>query len=410
MLTGPLLITTFRKGRAYPNQLKNNPDSQASAENLINLFQESIERKRFELDADIKGFSNEAANPKVIQGMAKILFQRCDFDHTGAESPPELRAKVFSEAAAYWKSTESASQSSNNHKQKILARLGYTSPEILEHTDSWLFGDILSNQRLISFKELSPENLIHRFNIEQVQGLLLNTVELELTIQRQQDSSFRQVMQMLKFFRLMYQVKKIDDQGMTLQIDGPSSVLENSRSYSLEIAQFFPAILLLKAPWSLSADLKITGRPRRFTLEIEHLNKYKTYYTERGVWAHEKILQLIDRFNKKYEGSLHASTEAEIINLKQNRYLLPDLKVKPLQEGPTIMLEWIRYLSESKISWLLEIYPELPPNYIFAIRGKRSKLKHLLSTMGDRLLLFSSELTATAVKKKMDETFTKKKS
>lgn len=406
MLTGPLLITTFRKGKAYPYKLANNEENRDMVSDLIYLFEESIESKRFEIEENIKGYAAEASNPKIIQGIAKILFARSEFSNSSEENPQERRERVFSASADYWKSLDGESSPDILiHKRRILESIDEAKPEHLENTDSWMFGDVVSNQRLTKFETISPEKLIHRFNIEQVQGLLLNALSLDLTIQKLQEATFRQVMQMVKFFGLMYSVTVTEDDKITIHFDGPSSILQNGRSYSLEIAQFFPAILLLKNEWTLEATLKISNRPRDFLLEITNKNPYCTYYPEKGRWSHEKIEGVIDRFNEKYSETLEARGEQTILPLRNNRYLLPDLIIAPKKGRwkKEVMVEWIRYLSPTKIKWLEEVQPELPPNYVFAVKGSRIKLKALLETMDHQILLFSNELTAPALKKKIDE-------
>ncbi|MBU3914338.1 DUF790 family protein, partial [bacterium] len=347
---------------------------------------------------------DEKINPKVVQGMARILFNRAVFLNFGEDDPQETREQVFSASAAYWSQSSNRLDDFREHKGNILKSLDIHDPEKLNNTDSWLFGDVTSNQKLTSFDKTSSEKLIHRFNIEQVQGLLLYSQNLELKIKKDENSTLRQIMQMMKFFRLMFDVKETDKNWVTLHIDGPGAVLENSRSYGMEIAQFFPAILLLTTPFELTAILKVPNRSSKFSLKITDKNSYQTYYVPRGIWKHEKILSLVERFNSKYAGEYHASAEQEIITLKDNTYLLPDLfiAVDP-NLGKSIRVEWIHYFSDSRRRWLHQIYPELPDNYVFAVKGKKTKLKSTVHLMKKQLLIFSNELTAPALRKKIEE-------
>lgn len=406
MLTGPLLITRFRNGKVFPHQLPTNPSNLKLSSELIGLFKQSSGQRRCEIEEQVRGCNLEKVNPKVIQGLSQILFNRCCFSHASQEDPQEIREKVFSTSAEYWKGEVSELSDFTKHKKEILDQLHINSEEKVNHTESWLFGDISGNQRLNSFEELTPQKLIHRFNIEQVQGILLHVVRLELKIDRQHDVAFRQVMQMMKFFRLMFEVTHQDKDWISFRIDGPGSVLENRRSYGLEIAQFFPAVLLLSSSWYLAADLKIPHRTRQFLLEISHDNPYQTFYTTKRFWLNQKITDLVARFNEKFAESWQADMQQTILSLKNNRYLLPDFLIKTVVKTGKMdefMVEWVQYLSDSKIQRMKQILPELPSNYIFAVKGKKGKLKNLVDTLGDHLLLFSKELTAPALKKKIDE-------
>lgn len=409
MLKRQQLITTYRDGVARPYVLKPNSKHLDLSDNLITLFCDSIGRRHFEIEEHIKGFNIEKLNPKVIQGLAELLYKRSAFDDDGAANSMALRSKLFSASATYWKNTTGNYGSALQHRANILKTAAgqSTIPEnIKEHQ---LFGDIASNQALIDFKPITSEQLIHRFNIAQVQGLLLYSRSLELKVHRRISPALKQLMQMMKFFRLMFDLKQINSDWFTLQIDGPAAVLENSRSYGLEIAQFFPAILLLEVPWLLTARLKVPNRRRIFTLEISEDNPYQSHFKKQNVWTHDKTLALLNRFNEKYGPQHHAVTDPEIIPLRDNRYLLPDFTISSKKKtdnegkGSQMRVEWIHYPSDAKLKWLRQVKAQLPEDYVFAVKGKKDKMKSLMNTMEKHLLLYTKELTAPAIFKKFEK-------
>ena len=402
MLTGPLLMTRFRNGKAYPCKIQAEGHNLKVAAMLIQLFKDAKNLRRFELDAEIRNQDIGRINPKTVQGLAKILINRSNFAHSGSENPMETRAQVFSSSAQYWSTAKTHYQGPEFHRQVILNQLKFDQENILNNTEAWLFGDMISYQKLIDFNPILPRQLIHRYNIEQVQGLLLNTIDLEIRISKCFDRGFRQLMQMMRFFRLMFTITSYQRQVLTLKIDGPGSVLENPRSYGLEIAQFFPSVWLLKEPWHLTAKLKIPGRSRIFRLELSDQDPYQTHYVEKGVWANEKIAKLINRINEKYPDQFIASTESTIYPLSRNRYLLPDVCLKSVSGNRIYQLEWIRYLSNEKIQFLTTLDGELPANYIIAVKGKRRKLERLTQALGSRLIIFANELTASAIRKAIE--------
>ena len=402
MLTGPLLILNYRKDRIYPHKLDRSEESLRLVEMIIQLFNQFKGKKRSEIEEELKNYHTVAKNPKVIQGLAKIMFHHSTFSHYTKSDPISQREKIFSLSAEYWKSAEFKADSLPERQKKIMLELGISDPNAHEQTEAWLFGDITGNQILQEVALFTQEQLLNRYNTEQVQGLLLNALELRLTIQRKQKASFRQLMQMLKFFRLMYQVKFEDKNRLTLIIDGPGSILENSRSYALELANFFPAVLLLDIPWSLKTSLQIKGNPRKLSLELDQSAGYRSHYTEKGVWFHDKMEEIITHFNHKYSPAFKASPILKIIDLKNNRYLLPDFSVVS-DKKKRVKFEWIRYLSKARINWMLEIKNEIPENYIFVIKGKKSHYRNLIDKIGGHLLCFNSQLTAPAILKKFDE-------
>ncbi len=405
MLTGNLNLSKFRNGIVSPYFLQLNEKNEKISTQLIEMFEQSSGRKRYEIEEDIKSYYIEKVNPKIVQGFAKILFNRCEFLNYGEDDPKATRETVFSASADYWrKSSLNDGVSINSHKKSILQNINVLKKEAMENTDAWLYGDILSNQKLSKFDHISSEDLVHRYNIEQIQGLLLHIRTLDLEVFLEQDSAFKQVFQLLKFFQLMFEVVKTENNWLTLRIDGPSSILENARSYGVEVANFFPAILLLKIPWCFKGTIKVPGRQRLFKLEVSNQNDYQTFYRGKGVWKQEKVTSLIKRFNEKYSDTHQAKGENKIIPLSDNRYLIPDIVIN--ENGDTskeIMVEWIFYVSEASIKRLGRLVKEIPENYVFTLRGKIDKMKPLQKKLGKHLLVFAKEPTAPALLKRMKE-------
>lgn len=399
MLTGALNLTRFRNGTAYPLVLKHDQKNLDLAGQLIELFSQSIGERRSDIEESIKAFYVEKVNPKIVQGMARILFSASEFSNYLHIDPLKNREEVFDAAAEYWKDKAAFTQNVLNHKHSILSSIKKDQAAALENTNAWLYGDVTDNQTLVTFDTYSREGLVDRFNIEQVQGLLIHARLLELTLSGGKDQSLRQVLQMLKFFQLMFDVREGDENTVTLAVDGPASILESGRSYGIEMANFFPAILLLKTPWTLRATLKVPGRHRLFTLEMQHDNPYQSFYREKGVWRHRKIASLIERFNSKYPNEYKAAGENRIFPLRDNRFLIPDLVIRSVETpGREMFIEWLQYISDSKIKWLSKVAAELPPGYVFALKGSRTRYTQLAKKMGPHLLLYTKEITAPSIK------------
>lgn len=410
MLSRQRIITSYRDGIARPYVLKVIPKHIDLSESLIQIFQDAVGRRRYEIEEEISRFNIEKINPKVIQGLAELLFKRSRFDEPGSVDALDLRRSLFSSSATYWKSVTDENRPIHHHRRKILSNAQIPELQADDIDASHLFGDIAANQKLTEIETIDAESLIHRFNIAQVQGLLIHARKLELSIHRRDTSALKQVMQMMKFFQLMFDLQDSTDNWITMLIDGPGAVLENSRSYGFELAQFFPAILLLNIPWKLNAQLKVPNRRRLFTLEISEDNPYHSYYQLRNVWTHQKLKRLLDRFSEKYGSTHRVTPEPEIIPISDNRYLLPDFTIALIESDPgnesrqrQLRFEWVHYPSESKLKRIRQLKPQLPADYVFAIKGSKEKLKPLIKAMQEHLLVYAKDLTATAVMRKVEE-------
>lgn len=399
MLTKTLLATTYRQGKVYPFKLPTSKKNLELSERLICLFKESVGRNRVELEECLKGFNIKGVNPKTIQGLGKLLFDRSEFTENQKVDYPALRKAVFDRSASYWRNiSKEEDLEYKDHQNRMIESLPEQYIALSQQSPNWLYGDNADNQKLCSFKDLTAEALIHRFNISQVQGVLLDTKRLRLKVNTRFDASLKQVFQLLKFFQLMFSVVDSNETEIIFEIDGPASVLENARSYGLEIANFFPAILLLNTSWEMEATIKRKGVIRDFKLTITSDNPYQTFYPSQKQWLNNKVEELVVRFNEKYgKKNILATCDNSIFPLSENRYLLPDLKIA--KGDKVYYVEWIRYLSEAKLNRLKTRIKDLPKHYLFAIKGKRTKLSPLLKGIESRFLIYSSNLTANGLYK-----------
>ncbi|OGG94711.1 MAG: hypothetical protein A2527_05805 [Candidatus Lambdaproteobacteria bacterium RIFOXYD2_FULL_50_16] len=392
MLSGKYLICTFKKGRAFPHFLKPTEPNLELAEALASLFKECLGLTREAAETELK--EAVEGNPKVVEGMIKILLDHALFERPDLNQPEERRAQLFDLSAQYWAQEASRQPRLEGHRDKIVAKGQWVGPQEGQEATNWLFGDLPSNQVMTGFDSLTGLELLHRFNLEQVQGLLLKARRLTLTTQGAQN--FGQLMQMMKFFGLLFSASEKGPQ-LILTIDGPGAVLENPKSYGLELANFFPAVLLLEGPWLLEAEIANADRAGAFVFLLDHQHGYHSPYPKRQSWAQDRLEMVVNRFNQQYASPYKAQASSLLHRLKHNRYLLPDIEITG--HGPNkIQVQFLRYLKEDKVRWLMEIKDQLPPHYYFMVKGSRAKETDLLKAMGGRLRLYASEITAPMLK------------
>ena len=111
-------------------------------------------------------------------------------------------------------------------------------------------------QVLETFGQPSAEELVGRYNVAQVQGVLY--AARELVVELGQEADLRLVFHYVKLMDLIYRLEPAD-RGHRLYLDGPLSLFGSTRKYGLRLAKFLPG-LLLTAPWSLSANVDWRGR------------------------------------------------------------------------------------------------------------------------------------------------------
>ncbi|MDX2471770.1 MAG: DUF790 family protein [SAR324 cluster bacterium] len=395
MLGGQYQMATYRGGKVFPKKLGQTEENLTLAQELIYVFELNQDQSKEQLKEDLKGVDSLGFHPKLVQGIAKLLIDKSDFTSLSTEDMPDLRTGVFDASADYWKKEGQKKGSNFLEHQRLILKDHDLSPNV--EVKRWLYSDLESNQIMVKTPKFTPKELLELYNLEQVKSLFLNAVSLRLTLELESDTSLRQVLQNLKFFGLLFEICHQSKLKLVLEVEGPQSVLDNGRSYGVEMANFFPSLLLLKCPWELDARLKRKGVDRIFAFLINQKNPYQSSYKEQGVWIQKKLKALEERFTEKYSKPFSARLTQEIIPLKKGAFLTPDLEIKKSKK--TAQVELIRYLSEPKKKWLAQVVKELPKNYYFAIKAKGKVKEELQVILGEHFLPFATELTAPALKK-----------
>lgn len=342
MLPTELLIHRFNGEEIAPKRLEFDAKVLAIAEDVITLFQEARNGTRGELNRQLQELEGEETDYRVKRGLAHLLNSSFStFETVSPLDPPMLRERVFALSA---QSVPSA-QATQMTIEKIANDLGQElDREVLpEQVKAGLYADLPENQILTSFEAPTPEALLHRYNLSQVQGVFYRASHLVINAHRNDPGQYKLLFRYMKLFQLMTYIEGDADHGFTLTIDGPTSLFKPSTRYGLAIAKLLPA-LLHATRWSLAAELQIndsySGQKRqgRFALDSEcglvsHYPPGKTY---------DSLLEagFVDRWNKaKTEWRLER--EVDLIPIPGS-VMIPDFRVVH-PDGRSFLVEIVGY-------------------------------------------------------------------
>src|SRR5262249_45005076 len=124
-----------------------------------------------------------------------------------------------------------------------------------DELDRSLFADLKAEQRVLSFKDCTPEQLLHRYNVALAQGILIRSTYMEVRVWSETPARFRQLFRAVKFHRLICTIHSSAGNSYTLKLDGPLSLFSSSQKYGLQLALFLPTLLHCKA-FELSANIR----------------------------------------------------------------------------------------------------------------------------------------------------------
>ena len=238
---------------------------------LIEQFQKFVGQTQGSLNQQLQVLEGDDTDYRIRRGLAHILRSSFStFEPVSPLDPPMLRERAFALASQSAPSPEAAIA----HLHTLATQLTIELDRDVTPTEvsQGLYADLKENHILIAFEAPTPEALIHRYNLSQVQGIFYKASQVVLNVHRNDPGEYKLMFRYLKLFRLMTYIEGDADHGFTVTIDGPTSLFKASTRYGLDMAKLIPAILHVTR-WSLTATLQTQDfyskqpKDRQFTLE-----------------------------------------------------------------------------------------------------------------------------------------------
>jgi predicted nuclease of restriction endonuclease-like RecB superfamily len=356
-----------------PKRLAIDAVNLAIATELITCFQESLGAIQGELDRQLLELEGDSPDYRLKRGLAHILRSSCcEFEVVSPLEPQLLRERVFALSALEVPSPQQsgrtlgilADQLSHELEREVL-------PEQIRMS---LYADLVENRILTRFDAPMSEELLHRYNLSQVQGVFYRASHLTLNAHRNVPGEYKLLFRYLKLFQLMAYIEGDADHGFTITIDGPTSLFSPSTRYGLAIAKLLPALLHV-TKWSLSATLQT----RDF-----YTNTWKT-----GRFSLNSACGLVSHYppGKPYDSMLEASFADRWESLKTDWVLEREVDLIPIPGS--VMIPDFRLVHPDGRTFLLEIVGYWRPEYLqkkFA-QVRRAECDNLILAISERLNL-----------------------
>lgn len=346
MLNLDLLRTTYRNGRffcRFADCAKEENIALAAA--LTAVFREGTGKCRCEIAALSANIVSGAPDPKLAAGLEKLLSDSASFDAPDPDVDyPALRRELFTRSGA---ALQTPGDFSEEHYRSLYP-----------HPEQDIYGDLPDFEVLRSFREMTPEALLHRYNIALVQTLLLYASKLTVTVSDPEYSELRKLVRFMKFFRLLAEIRSCGGNTIELELSGPGALLENARKYGLLLSSFFPAVPLFKK-YSVKAGIEL--RSRKGKLELDESSGLVSHYGNISAYVPEEI-KLFHRSFKEKGGEWSIVGETPFINMGKNGICFPDLSFRS-STGELRHLELFHRWHKSELPKRLEFMeknPDLP--------------------------------------------------
>lgn len=265
MLRSEHVMARLSRGRLVPHRLPlTDKRAVKAAEELCELYAAHTGSPRRDLEQELTALEEELGPQldarrgfKIVRALAKLLEERCEWSPPTSADPYTIRTRLFELAAALPElpAAEPGLLETVTRDDLLAQVAGETS---LEDPASLMYADRQSAQVLSLFEKPTAEELIQRYNVAQIQGILYAARELVVDLGPRADAGL--VFHYVKLLGLIYNLEPAArSTGYRLYLDGPLSVFGGTRKYGLRLAKLLPG-LLLTAPWKLSATVEWKGR------------------------------------------------------------------------------------------------------------------------------------------------------
>ena len=394
MLTGEMVRVKVVKRSVQPSFIKTDSSRHLGrAETLVALMETALDSgwTRGAITAEIRDICGMDVDHKITKGLAKLLMDKGDFEPQSPIEPKALRLEVFTLAAALGPIGRPGAAEGQTTAAEVLTQVATKLDTTAEAVAGGMYADLKDHQVLFAAKSPTPSALLHRYNAALVQSVLLKASHLELVLTQPNPKYVRQIMRHLKFCQLMYRVRRVGS-AYHFEIDGPQSLLKLSTRYGMQLANFFPAILLQPGDWHLEAEV-LWGRKRKFkkVLQLDSTMGLKSHYRDTGTWTSRTETWFTERFEKlETDWSLGPG---EPVDLGNQTMMIPDLTFR--RDGRVGHLEILGFWRAKHLAERLKATPD---NVIFAVSSKlKGEAAALSKAMEAKVIRFAEVIPPAKV-------------
>ena len=364
MLRSEHVMAAVRRGRLVPHRLSpRDPRALEAAGELCALYAAHLGADRASLVGRLEALEEELGpriDPRrgfrVVRALARLLEERAEWAPPTAADPYAVRTRIF-ELAAELPGLPAPEPDilGGPTREEVLARVAAETG--VEDPAAVMYADRQAAQRLASFEEVRPEQLLERYNTAQVQGVLYAAREMVVDLGPGADA--RTVFRYVKNLGLIYRLEPLGE-GYRILLDGPLSLFGPTRKYGVRLARFLPG-LLLTSPWRLSAAVEWRGREARLELDSETCGLKSHHAGARGEGDREEVRRAFARAWERCAdtGGLQLEEGPTILPLPELRTaLVPDFTLRNPAAGQTAHLEILGFWSERNLVERVEVLRE----------------------------------------------------
>lgn len=259
----------FRAHKVEPDRLTSGTHGHyiGYADEMLRIYREAAGRRRRDIHRDIEViFSDDPFyHPRRVESFCKLLDDKSNYDRDSDRNCAKLRGEVFLAAGAKHPLSSQAEGLFDHAEQKVKSEIAEACKRRWQEIEDQLFDDVLGFNRLKAFDVAVFPNaraLLARYNVAQFQVALFDATQMRVHA----TTHLKSILSFAKLAELMHTIRRNEDGSFLISLDGPASVLEETRRYGTCMAKFLPGLLSCDG-WRMEADIR-RGRVGMFKLGL----------------------------------------------------------------------------------------------------------------------------------------------
>ncbi len=184
--------------------------------------------------------------------------------------------------------------------------------------------------------------------------MLYRCTGLHVTIRNEPPQRYRQLLRRVKFHRLLCEMERIGENTWRLHLDGPLSLFSATNKYGLQLALFFPAVLLCR-DFEVRAGLRWGAQRKPKVFLASPADGLVSHYADSGTYVPQELGLFVELFRKRI-ADWDILEETEVFPLGSAGFWVPDFRLLHRATGRRVLLEvlgfWRRSSAEQHLARL----------------------------------------------------------
>ena len=425
MLTADLARSRTRNGEIRPLFIDMADDQyRKTTRQLLELFEDHLGKPKGDLEDAIDELTVTDTDYKIIQGLAKLLKDECDFAVQADADPREIRQRLFEKANDRYPIVRQPTLGEDTQKLEIYSAVADEMGISLEDCYTGMYADLDDNKRLVRFGDQTvngyePDDessttkltgnstqeydqadqtvdwLLARYNLALAQAVLYDATEMRIRVW----DTFGTVFSYVKLFGLMHRIYPIDADGNRVAstdaaagyeavLDGPASLFSKTQKYGIRMATFLPALPLCEH-WEMTADIAADQHgtdTHQFTLDtddglVSHYSAGREFDSD----VERTLARKWDRANTDWK----LEREQDVFDLS-NEVMIPDFAIEQ-PDGRRAILEIVGFWTPEYLNAKLQKIRQVDAdNFVLAVSERLACSSDDFGQASDRILWFKT--------------------